>query len=362
MESSADRPQIGPLDVDPEALRRPGAEFGALLADLGVATAVTMPAGTPAQGWRVLRDQPTTGLMLGAPVDERGAVWRIAQVQPGRARTGQAPVSVHPDSFPLRPSRAQRRRGLALRWPEVTRSEPDVDRLAIDIVNVGEDRWRPDGDSFHVIGFLQRPGGGEGTAYLGIVGGTDPAFPLDPGEYARVRVTIDVNQWRDVEPGRYQVHALLAELGVRAETPLEVELTEELIERHRPRTSRPGSLPDERAAMIEHLEMTRGLLAASERMGELMELISAASSDDDARQRIQGLLDCSTTAADAVYWASLRRFSPSQLRLLALQADELEQAIELAASGDGSLSDSDSEQIGDDIAPAAPPQPPVESR
>jgi hypothetical protein len=60
--------------------------------------------------------------------------------------------------------------------------------------------------------------------------------PLDAGEYVRVRVAIDSNQWRDVEPGRYNVHALLADLGVRAETPPEHELTEELITRHRPRT------------------------------------------------------------------------------------------------------------------------------
>jgi hypothetical protein len=241
-------------------------------------------------------------------------------------------VRVHPDTFPLRPSRAQRSRGLALRWPEVTHSEPDVDRLAVDIVNTGDGRWRPNGDSFHVVGMLQRSGGGEGASYFGFVGGTDPAWPLDPGEYARVRVTIDANQWRDIEPGPYQVHAVLAELGVRAETPLELELTEELIERHGPRPSRTRPLSDQRAAMTEHLEMIRGLLAARERMGELMELIATASSDDDARQRIQELLDCPPSAADAVYSASLRRFRPGQVDLLLREADELERAIEQAAS------------------------------
>lgn len=332
MTSSADRPQIGPVDVDPAALRQEGSDLDVALASLGLESTAGAAAGTPIQGWRVLRGDTTSGLVLGAPVDERGEAWRIAQVRPARDGAGSPSVTVHPDTFPLRPSRAERSRGLALRWPEVTRSEPDLDRLAIDVINTGDSRWRPNGDSFHVVGTLQRQGEKQGAYFFAFVGGADPAFPLDAGEYVRVRVTIDANQWRDLQPGRYQLNATLAQLGVRAESPLELELTEELIERHRPRPTRSGPPTDQRPAMMERLEMIRGLLAARENLGALVEIITTASSDDDARQNIQELLDCPPSVADAIYSAPLRRFQTTHPDHLIREADDLERAIDQAPS------------------------------
>lgn len=46
---------------------------------------------------------------------------------------------------------------LALRWPEVTRSAPDLALLMIDVVNDGAERWHPQGDSFTVFASLTRP-------------------------------------------------------------------------------------------------------------------------------------------------------------------------------------------------------------
>ena len=328
MEASADRRQIGHLDVDSEALREGGAELGVVLATLGL-DPDDLPAETPTHGWRVLRDRAENGVVLGAPVDDRADSWRIAQVSPVRNGTSARHVTLHPDTFPLRPSRAQRSRGLVLRWPEVIRSEPDVDRLAVDVVNAGEDRWRPNGDSFHVVGTLRRPGDDAKSYLFAFVAGQDPAFPLDAGEYARVRVVIDSNQWREIEPGRYNIHAVLAELGVRAETPLELELTEELIDRHRPRTGRPSApSSDQRPAMTERLEIIRALLSARDRLGAVMEIVAVASSDDDARQGIQELLDCTPSASGAVYSASLRRFRSGHPDLLAREAEELKRALE----------------------------------
>lgn len=333
MTSSADRPQIGPVDVDAAALREVGAEINVVLSALGLEITTALAVGTPIQGWRVLRGDTTSGLVLGAPVDEHAEAWRIAQVPPARDGAGSTSVTVHPDTFPLRPSRAERSRGLALRWPEVTRSEPDLDRLAIDVINTGDSRWRPIGDSFHVVGTLQRRRGEEqGGFFFGFVGGADPAFPLDAGEYVRVRVTIDANQWRDLQPGRYQVNAMLAQLGVRAESPLELELTEELIKRHRPRPSRSGPPTDQRRAMMERLEMIRGLLSARENLGALVEVITTASSDDDARQNFQELLGCRPSVADGIYSASLRRFRSAHPDHLVREADDLERAIDQAAS------------------------------
>ena len=340
MDSSADRPQIGRLDVDPQALREPGAELGVVLATLGLDAAAAPPAETLMQGWRVLRDDPANGLVLGAPLDARARFWRIAQVSPERDGTSRRRVSIHPDTLPLRPSRAERSRGLELRWPDVTRSEPDIDGLAIDVVNTGEGRWKPNGDSFHVVGLIQRSGAADEGAFFAFVGGSDPAFALDPGEYARVRVTINANQWRDIEPGRYQLHAVMAELAVRAETPLELELTEAVIERHRPRNS-PPSAPssDPRPALQERLAMTRGLLDASERLGALVEIIAGAHSHDEARRGIQELLACSPSVADGVYFTQVRQFQADHLERLVVEADELEREMEHAATDEASIND-----------------------
>jgi len=131
-----------------------------------------------------------------------------------------------------------------LHWPESTRSEPAFDRLALDVVNTGEHRWRPDGDSFTAIGFITRPGGGPGSGSFAFVGGGPPAFALDPGEYARVHVSLNPNQWEGLEPGRHEISAVLIDLGLRTVASLEVQLTAELIEQHRPGPGRarpPGA-------------------------------------------------------------------------------------------------------------------------
>lgn len=90
----------------------------------------------------------------------------------------------------MRASLADRRRGLALRWPAAVRRDAAPDAFAVDIVNTGDVRWEPDGDSFHVMGTAGEPG--DGTVSLGWASmGGMRAVPLDPGEYARVPVQVN---------------------------------------------------------------------------------------------------------------------------------------------------------------------------
>lgn len=335
MDASADHPQIGRLTVERAALDEPGTKFDDVLGSLGIDVTIEgVPEGTPSVGWRVLA-RPEYAVVLGSPVDDGSRWWHIAQVAPPRAGS-PAHVRVHPEPQPLRPSRAERGRGLVLRWPEVTRSEPDLDQLAVDVVNTGAERWRPDGDSFRAIGFIARPSGTLGDFYLGFVGGGPSAFALDPGEYARVPVHLDASQWKDLEAGRHEISATLMDLGVRTETPLEVELTAEQIEQHQPPPDRaPRSTPDHRHER-ERLEGVRALLAANNDLGAVLDVVTAAASDNDARRGIQDLLGCSPDAAHVVYEMQLRRFRPESIRRFAEEAAELERRIEHSASGEAS--------------------------
>ena len=104
--------------------------------------------------------------------------------------------------------------------------------FAVDIVNTGDTRWRPDGDGFLVVGTFTAPGvadAGFGWAALG----QGRAVPLDPGEYARVPVSIDGAAWKQLKPGPHDLRALLVDLGLTSVTPLRVDLDAETIARRR---------------------------------------------------------------------------------------------------------------------------------
>lgn len=330
MDASIDQPQIGSITVDRAALSEPGTELASLLAtlDLDVSTEA-LPNDAPPSGWRVLT-RLDYAIVLGSPVDDGTRWWHIAQVSPPRDGS-PARMQVHPEPQALRPSRAERGRGLILRWPEVTRAEPDFDQLAVDVVNTGDERWRPDGDSFRAIGFITRPGDRLGTIYFGFVGDGPPALALDPGDYARVAVHLDANQWKHLDPGRYEISATLMDLGVRTETSLEVDLTAELIEAHQPPPARRPQppAPGRRRAMEERLEQLRALVDARRHLGALLETVTTAKSDADALRGIGELLDCPEHVARIVYDTSLRRLSSEDLERLEQEVDQLEREIEL---------------------------------
>jgi hypothetical protein len=233
-----ERPQIGTVKVISGSLDVDGVALEAILGELGVELTEILPAGTPQRGWRVLDFQDGEVTFIGAPVDDDREWWRIGWIERGRGRTTANALRMYPSLQPRRPSAKDRAGGLVLRWPEVTRSAPDVDLLAIDIVNTGAERWLPHGDSFVVFATLQQPGMPPANTPYAYVGGQNPALPLDPGEYARVSVMIDSSQWEHAHPGRYEVHPVLVDLGVHCTDPLDVDVTERNISDHL-----PGPLP-----------------------------------------------------------------------------------------------------------------------
>lgn len=245
MEPLDENPEIGPISIDPGSLEREGIELDELIPHLHLEESGDRPADTPSRGWRVLTTNEGAVEAIGAPADGDGRSWRLGQIVRARADSATARLSLHPASFPIRPSRKDRAGGLALRWPNVTLSEPDIDRLAIDIVNSQEERWYPQGDSFAVFAALCRAGDPAAGVSFGYVAGQSPALALDHGEYARVRVIIDTNQWDDIEPGPYEIRPILIDLGLHGADPLKIELTEEDIRLHQRPKPRRASRPAE---------------------------------------------------------------------------------------------------------------------
>ncbi|ANP73448.1 hypothetical protein PA27867_2500 [Cryobacterium arcticum] len=235
-----ERPELGTIAVEASVLGQDGVELDVMLAELQADLTGEMPADTPRQGWRVLTTRDGAAEMVGAPTDADGQWWRIGLIR--RAQSEGAPrlLELHSTSQRRRPSRKDRAGRLTLRWTAATRTAPDLDLLAIDIVNAGAERWYPQGDSFMVFAALGRPGEPAPGVNFAYVAGQNPALPLDPGEYARVRVVVDSGQWRDAHPGPHEVHAFLVNLGLRGAEPLHVELSERDIEVHQPRKQPPA--------------------------------------------------------------------------------------------------------------------------
>lgn len=152
-------PQIGSYDVDAGALVGEGEPLADVLARLGVGT--SEPGDVVPDGWRVLGPPPVeeAPLLIGAPVSGDHRSWSVGQVY--AARDGApARVSFYPHALPVRPSVAERRGGLVLRWPAVTRELRDIDLLSIDIVNEDSRRWLPTGDAFHTVASIITADGG----------------------------------------------------------------------------------------------------------------------------------------------------------------------------------------------------------
>ncbi|MEN5072972.1 hypothetical protein ABE437_04075 [Isoptericola cucumis] len=212
----------------------PGRDLRELLAELGVPDPATTSGGLPSDGWRELSSPSPGTVVLGSPVNDDATRWWTGLVSRG-ARDAQAGWRARDDAVALRPSRAERGQGLRLRWAGPTRSTPDLDILAVDVVNDGPDRWLPQqGENFVALGFLRPVNEGCGAVSFGYHPGQRTAVPLDPGEYARGAVTIGASEWARVAPGRHHVHALIPALDLGSDSPLEVELTEEAIARRRP--------------------------------------------------------------------------------------------------------------------------------
>ncbi|MDR6612557.1 hypothetical protein [Leifsonia sp. 1010] len=317
-------PQIGSYDVDAGALVGEGEPLADMLARLGVGT--SEPGDVVPDGWRVLGPPPVeeAPLLIGAPVSGDHRSWSVGQVY--AARDGApARVSFYPHALPVRPSVAERRGGLVLRWSAVTRELADVDRLSIDIVNEGSTRWLPTGDTFNTFASIVPVGGGLRDLYFGWTG-DGGTVPLDPGDYARVTARIESGRWRDLKPGLHDIVAHTADLRLTSE-PLRVDLTSGVIAAHRPRTHPLGAPPRPGMTAAEHLRMLRTLRSAREAIAEVVDAVADAPDDRAAVSRIAALLDCDTDSARAVYSAQLRRFRSGGANGLDSEIEDLERTL-----------------------------------
>ncbi|GAA1181023.1 hypothetical protein [Nesterenkonia xinjiangensis] len=320
MDSPDNSPQIGSVDVERDALNKGGAQLAQLIEDLGFKLDTESASGAPTDGWRVLRRHAGRATLLGTPISSEGDSWRLATVQ---LDTGAGIVRVHPETARLRPSRADRRRPLELRWPALMETGSDLEDFAIDIVNVGSTRWLPNDDTFYVIGIFTKPGV---TSFdYGVVSsGSSKAVPLDPQEYARVPIHIDPKTWADLEPGNYDLHTVLIGLNLHGTVPLRVSVSAEIIARHVARAPRPRRTVAERRRSVEsQIDQLRSLISAGASLAPLAQAVSSSATEEDALVRIRDLLVCDEQTAQTIYGSSLRELRPGNAATLQQQIDEL---------------------------------------
>ncbi|MEV8214653.1 hypothetical protein [Leifsonia sp. NPDC077715] len=328
-------PQLGQHDIDRATLSERGTSLAALLAELGLDVVVPpdAPPDAPPDGWRVLTPGEPEGasMLLGTPARDDGSAWRVAQ--PSGATGGPAQLNVHPDILPLRPSVAERRAGLVLRWPTVTRDLLDVDALAVDIVNEGAERWMPSGDGLPAFAALVPVGSESAPYFFGFTVGSDLPVPLDPGEYRRTLARVDASSWERLHPGPHRVTAFSPFLRLTSPETLTIHLTAEVIAAHRrqpahsvPEPQRPRELAEER------LRIVRAMRVGRDAFPRLADAIRDLRDDERALSRIQDILGCAYDEAQAVYNLQLRRARVGYPDVLALEIEALEQ--ELATPGD----------------------------
>ena len=296
MERDDDSPRLGHVTVERRALDEPGMPLRELAASLGLTVDEDDAADAPGDGWRMLR-RDADSVILGAPAASAGD-WHLAQA--GLSEP-QPTLSMHGDALRLRPSRAERRRGLELRWPSLaTTDDPVTSGFVVDIVNVGAERWRPDGDSFLVMGGIVTSDE-QGFSFGYMSSGMPAAVPLDPGEYARTRVRVGVDVWAGLEPGSYRLHAVLVELNLGAE-PLPITVTAEQIDRARAAAPEPTrSRRAEQGWLERQIAELRAAMAAREVLPAIAEIVAREASHEGAVARIADVLSCDLEAARGVY-------------------------------------------------------------
>ncbi|MBD8104693.1 MULTISPECIES: hypothetical protein [unclassified Plantibacter] len=299
-----DAPRIGDLEVDGDALTGDGTTLSELADELACGVDDATTAEAPSDGWRVLRRLESGAVYLGSPVDADHRTWRLAQLHPGE----QPPVvRVHPDTLVVRPSRAERRQGLVLRWPPFVEEISDPTQLVIDVVNLGHSRWSPEGDSFHAIGALTEPG--EVTfGFAWMSSAQQRGVPLEPGEYARVPVHVQERATpTELREGPCDLHVVVVELGLRLAEPLRVELTAEMVARQVAKQNRHRADPaSERRELDRHIGDERVRSDARRSWAAIADVVGSTMSENESLARIAAVLDCTTEQAASVYDSSLR--------------------------------------------------------
>ncbi|MDT0179552.1 hypothetical protein Q9S36_04930 [Microbacterium sp. ARD31] len=314
MDPEDELPRLHNHAVDPAALEGEGEPFVDLVRRCG-ADPIPVPV---ARGWRILR-QHESSAVIGAPADADRQTWWVGTVHEGE--------SVWAEGSParLRGSYAERRRGLALRWPAGQRTEAGPDGFAIDIVNEGERRWEPDGDTFHVVGAVAGPEESRVVVHWAASDGT-PAVALDPGEYARVPVVIDRDSWAQLQPGEATLRAWLVPLWVMGE-PLPIIVTAASIDALRPSERWEDSGWSLRE-MTQELNQQRAVSDAASRLPDIVAALEGTMTDDEAVAAMAARLEVDESAAGAIFNAFLRDLHPASADDRRERIAELEQMMQ----------------------------------
>jgi hypothetical protein len=243
MLSPDDSPRVAGHDVDAEAIEWPGCSLALLADELGAEAIVEFVDGMPVDGWRVLRRYSSDSAFLGAPVrTTEGFEWHTAYFQHAytdktpEAETSEARavVVVRPGLAPLEASRAERRRGLELQWPVDAARSGLV--FSVEIMNSGDSPVQLSEKELSVVGVVTSPGTtGFSFGYVSYAARQAPSA-LGPGQFVRVPVRIGEETWASIEPGSYELRAVLVDLGLQA-PPLPIELSAAAIAEH---ANRPG--------------------------------------------------------------------------------------------------------------------------
>ncbi|WP_020096892.1 hypothetical protein [Microbacterium sp. 11MF] len=213
----------------------------------------------------------------------------------------------------------------------MARPDAGPDGYAIDIVNTGEVRWEPDGDSFDVVGTVAAVG--DASVYIGwaTMGGMR-GVPLDPGEYARVPVRIEESAWAKLAPGEHELHALLVPLRVKSE-PLRIGVAPQTI-RVAQMSNRSRDSGRRLRAMADDLRRQRAIQDAVPRLADIVAAIDGTTAEEDAVSAIEELLGVDSVAAEAVFAASVSDLHPSSAERRRERIAHTERSLERESSGD----------------------------
>jgi hypothetical protein len=326
MDSTAPRdewPQIGRTEVEPGSLDGPGVTLTEILADLGIDVDDSTRDDVPADGWRVVRRHAGDAVLFAAPATAAPGLWHVGSAKPGASRA----LHVSPEPEKLRASRAERRAGLVLRWAPHMFDTDTPDDFIVDVVNEGDTTWWPDGDTFRVIGVVTEPG--QSSSYAGWAGVHHiGGVPLRPGEYARVRVDLSNGRWEDIEPGTYDVQAILVDLGLRADPPLTVTLTKEAIAARRQRHPHRRSARDERRMIDSDLQRLHAITLAAESLDTVLAAVRDTESADEAATALTKALDCDQDVARLIVSSPLTEFNAASRERTAQRIAEAQRRLD----------------------------------
>ncbi|MFG6477169.1 hypothetical protein ACFXP7_12360 [Microbacterium sp. P06] len=223
MSSPDEMPRIADHPVDPAALAVLGTSLAALAAELGAVEIADRTDDVPDDGWRVLQTDPRGAAILGAPVSAGAdTFWRLAHLQHAYTNQDQEQtqpsvprwvVIVDPALYPAKPSLAERRRGLEVRWPPG--SSEHGPPFLVEIVNTRAMRVELSADELLVVGVVTPPQTTNFSFGYFSANAADPLV-LQPGGSALVPVRMQEGDGRGRAPGPVELHAMLVNLGLHA--------------------------------------------------------------------------------------------------------------------------------------------------